>query len=390
MKFDTPTPLLILGDGPDLLSGLGRIGHDLAWLLSSMPEFNVGYLGRQSFGRAKFPWATYTFSPSEQWGEQRIKEAWQDLSGGKRGVILTVWDASRLLWFADGRGTGLQDWYDQRHFERWGYFMVDSAGVQPDKLPMEQAHVMANYDRVLIASRWGHHLAKNSLPPECDLDWMPHPINRNIFKPMDRAYGRSALGVANDVPLIGCVMTNQERKHWATAIATLALLPKPYRMWIHTDVLTKSWNILALATEYGVVDRLIWEGSNGVGRALSDTELAMRYSACDATFLISGCEGFAYPVAESLSCGTPVIVGNYGAQGDLSPWHVAPSWRRIETTHNVLRAEYYPWAFADQIELVISESKDGCKREECEALVQHLHMPLLGVQWKKWFRKGLQ
>src|SRR5438309_1472461 len=102
MTFDhtQPIPLLIVGDGPDQPTGLGRIGHDLAWLLSGMPEFKVGYLGRLAFGRSKFPWTQYVIGVQDQWGEGRIQKAWEDLSGGKKGIIFTVWDASRLLWFA--------------------------------------------------------------------------------------------------------------------------------------------------------------------------------------------------------------------------------------------------------------------------------------------------
>src|SRR5262249_40379107 len=162
-------------------------------------------------------------------------------------------------------------------------------------------------------------------------DWLPHPINRETFKPRDRMYGRSAWGIEDRVPVIGCVMANQARKHWPVALEMLARLPG-WRMWLHTDITVKDWNIHALPVEYGVADRIIFEG-----RALADAELAMRYSACDVTTVISGGEGFCYPVAESLSCGTPAIVGSYSAQAELSPWRVDPHWYRIDTSHNVLR-----------------------------------------------------
>ena len=55
LKSNAPIPLLFVGDG-ESLTGLSRIGHDLAWLTSSMPEFKVGYLGRQSIGSSRRPW----------------------------------------------------------------------------------------------------------------------------------------------------------------------------------------------------------------------------------------------------------------------------------------------------------------------------------------------
>ena len=44
----------------------------------------------------------------------------------------------------------------------------------------------------------------------------------------------------------------------------------------------------------------------------------MLYSACSVTLGI-GAEGFGYPVAESLACGVPCIVGSYGGQAEFLP-----------------------------------------------------------------------
>jgi glycosyltransferase involved in cell wall biosynthesis len=373
-------PILFLGDGADSHTGLGRIGHDLAWLASSMPEFKVGYLGRQAFGRAKFPWVQYSFSVAEQWGEERLEEAWQDLSQGQRGIIFTLWDASRLLWFVSGQGTHLEPFLKSFSFERWGYFMADAAGVRINALPMEQAHVVSHYDRVAFASRFGTSLAGGIEGPE--VDWLPHPINRDIYQPMDRTYGRSAFGVGSNETLIGCVMTNQARKHWPTVLEAVSLLPGKPRLWIHTDLLYHYWDIRALAIEYGIESQIVYEG-----RALSDKELAMRYAACDVTLVISGGEGFCYPVAESLSCGVPVLTGSYGAQAELAPWHVDPVTSIIDTNHNVRRAIYEAQDVASELGGLLMNRPSP---EECVRLVTHLNMRELGLVWKKWFHKGLK
>lgn len=375
-----PVPILFLGDAADSHTGLGRIGHDLAWLVSSMPEFRVGYMGRLAFGRAKFPWTQYSFGINEQWGENRIQEAWEDLSQGQRGVIFTVWDASRLLWFADGRGTPLESFLQGGAFERWGYFMMDASGVNPCQPPQEQAHVVGQYNRALTASRWAYDLASGIAGPE--LDWLPHPLNCEVFRPLGRLFGRSAWGVSDSQTLIGCVMTNQARKHWPTVFEAISLLPGKPRLWMHTDLLLHYWDLQALAVEYGVGDQIIYEG-----RALTDSELAMRYSACDATVVISGGEGFCYPVAESLACGVPVVTGAYGAQAELTPWKVAPLATAIDTSHNVRRAMYSARDVSDTLQTVL-DSKPIV--EDCVGLVRHLNFKQLGLPWKKWFHKGLE
>lgn len=384
-NLNQPVPILFLGDAPDLHTGLGRIGHDLAWLFSSMPEFRVGYLGRQGFGRSKFPWTQYQFGAHEQWGESRLEEAWNDLSQGKEGIVFTIWDASRLLWFAypEHGPIELRKFFGSGNFQRWGYFMADGAGVDPAKLPMEQQAVMEAYDRVLIASRWGNGLAKASLPGHRDLDWLPHPINRSTFYPRDRWAMRSAWKLPERARLIGCVMTNQERKHWPTVFEAIAMLQDTY-LWIHPDQELGHWNLPALAIEYGIVGRLISEP-----RSLSDQELALRYSACDCTVLVSGGEGFGYPVAESLSCGVPVVAGAYGAQAELCHEHmlVEPGHYRVETSHNVRRAGYEAAAVAHKIDHAIKSQRSG--EVDFTKLVEHLDMPKLGLLWQKWARKGL-
>lgn len=379
-NLNHPTSILILGDSPDSHTGLGRIGHDLAWLISSMPEFKLGYLGRMGFGRSRYPWTSYNFGPDEQWGERRIQEAWSDLAGNERGIILTVWDASRLLWFVDPNDSFLAS----DRFEKWAYCMADATGVIASQLPQEQAHVLSQYNRVLMASKWAYNLASSTGAP--DLDWLPHPINRTVFHPIPRMYGRSAWGVPDADTLIACVMTNQARKHWPTVMEAIAHLgsitnSRP-RLWIHTDLLHHYWSLQSLAVEYGIGSQIICEN-----RPLSDSELAMRYSACDATLIISGGEGFCYPVAESLSCGIPVITGSYGAQAELTRWLVEPVATVIDTSHNVRRAIYDA---RDVAETLVQVLLNRPLAEDCEGLVAHLNMRELGVQWKRWFRSGLQ
>jgi glycosyltransferase involved in cell wall biosynthesis len=350
-----------------------------------MPEFRVGYLGRAGFGRAKFPWVQYQFSAAEQWGEGRLVEAWEDLSQGREGIILTVWDASRLLWFAHpvGMPARVKALLGSPQIKKWGYVMVDSSGVNPFRLPLEQQTVLEAFDRVLIASKWGYELAKESLPGQKDLDWIPHPINRKTFYPRDRSAVRSAWGLRSDTKIVGCVMTNQVRKHWPTVMEAIAMMPDTV-LWVHTDLEMDVWNLPALALEYGIQDRIIMECQQ-----MADSELALRYSTCDATVLISGGEGFGYPVAESLSCGVPVVSGSYGAQAELCHEHmlVPPEHFRIETNHNVRRAGYSAAQVADRLEHAIKAKREG--DVDFTALVEHLDAPKLGVLWQKWARKGV-
>lgn len=398
-RFDLsrPVPILILGDSADALTGLARIGHDVAWILSGMPEFQVGYLGRMGVGRAHFPWVSYSFPATAQWGENHLQDAFEDLTQGRRGIVMTAWDASRLLWFADPMGMDerLQRFLASGAVERWSIFMQDSEGVIPGKLPLTAAHVMSRYDRVLLASKWAYGITKATLPDHPDIDWLPHMLNTERFSPQDKLFGRSHLGISEREVLIGCVMANQARKHWPTVFEALARmrstpagLPK---LWAHTDILMPIpghgfWNLQALAYEYGVADRAFFDT-----RKLSDHEMAMMYSACDATVLVSGAEGFAFPIVESLGCGVPCVSGRYAAGGDLVSHGIDPSGFRIDTQHNVKVAQYDAGAVAQALEIAVDQVRSGdWEREWGQSQVGHLNGSKLGKLYQRYFRKGLQ
>lgn len=398
-RFDLskPIPLLILSDGPDTGSGLARIAHDLAWLLCGMPEFQVGVLGRMAGGRAHYPWVTYSYPATAQWGEEQLQDCFEDLSQGRRGIIFTIWDATRLLWFADpvGMPERLQNFLASGAVERWGYFMQDCEGVMAGKLPLTSAHVMSKFDRVSLASKWAYTVTKATIPEHPDLDWWPHPLNTDRFSPQDRMASRSHWGIGERDVLIGCVMANQERKHWATVFEALATMRsttagRPH-IWCHIDTISPMpgrgyWNLQALAYEYGLGNRVILDVNK-----LSDRDMALRYSACDATVLISGGEGFGYPIVESLGCGVPCVTGQYGAGGEIASHAVVPVGHRIETQHNVRRAIYNAADVASALEIATDQVRNGdFEAQWGQDQVAHLNGAKIGKVIQKWVRKGLQ
>jgi glycosyltransferase involved in cell wall biosynthesis len=154
------------------------------------------------------------------------------------------------------------------------------------------------------------------------------------------------------------------------------------KLWAHTDRLRQYWDLEALTSEYGIGERVILDE-----RDYTDEEMAMRYSGCDCTVVISGGEGFCYPVAESLSCGVPCISGRYGAQSDLLSFGLCRLSERdtqIQTIHNIRRATYDPAGVAEVLKLNLE-----CSHDHVEQWVEHLDWPKLGVQWRKWFKRGL-
>ena len=386
-------PILLIGDNPCYSTGLARIGRDLAMLLSTMPEFRVAYLGRGIGQTRRFPFRIYDFPEYDQWGEQHIEKVWKDHSAGQPGIIMSVWDASRMLWF--GMPHRLQDTKLEkflgagRDFEKWGYFAVDSVGPNGKTLPMEMDAAVKGYDRVLAASKFGADAIGNDKNDE-NTDWLPHGLPDTLFlSNQDEAI---VAPVGYDI-LVGCVMTNQARKDWPVAFQTAAMLKQrfgnKFRFWTHSDVPINYWNLYGLAVEYGLLD--CWEPTYA---EISDRKLTDLYSNCSCTFLPSACEGFGYPIVESLGCGTPCVVTGYGAGAELVlPFaRSTPLSVRIDTMHNVYRAVLDANDFATRVVELAENKLDNWigVSGNCMAQVEHLRWKNLAEQWRKWFLAGIR
>lgn len=382
-----PVPLLFMSDNPALSTGLGRITKDLAVHASSLPEFRVGSLGRGGHSSTQLPFAQYSFSEDEQWGENLIESAWSDFAGSDPGIIMTVWDPSRLNWFANPMmGDRLEQFLKSGRFIRWGYIPVDSYGIG-NKLTTQVKDTLLGYDRLLAYTLFGKQIIENTIGRE--VDWIPHGYDHEVFQPRGRAAGRAILGVNETDTLIGCVMSNQGRKDWATAFGAIAQLRNSnpaLKFWAHTDVIERYWNLMALAFDFGIQNSIVVTQTG----MFNSEQLSYLYSACDITMLPSLGEGFGYPIVESLACGVPVVHGNYGGGAELLPdrnWLVEPVTERLDGLWNCVRPVWNPKDWAEKIQEVLGEFVDSTT---CMGAVEHLQWRTLWPScWHKFFLEGI-
>lgn len=390
------TPLLILGDGPQQGTGLARIVRDIATRAAAMPEFRVGTFGRLGHYSRHLPYYQYNFHPSveSQWGELELEAAWQDFAGQERGVVLTVWDATRLTWLGmpqtlpDGP---LRQWLLQRPFRLWGYFPVDSTAPDGTIGALGRATV-AGFDRVMAYSQFGAKALNTG-------DWCPHGLDLGVWKPRGRGAGREMLRtksggrltLCDDDVLVGCVATNQPRKDWGLVAATCALLKQHYgrrfRAWWHVDTLERShsWNMLALLQDFGLGDSVML-----VVDEWRDAEMARAYSACNVT-LAPGMEGFGYPATESMACGTPVVTGaGHGGSEFVTAVGgvlMSPVGDRIEGPHNMIRHVHDPERWKNTVVALVEDDRDP--RTVAESVGYLSWETLWKGYWQKWLRVDL-
>ena len=115
----------------------------------------------------------------------------------------------------------------------------------------------------------------------------------------------------------------------------------------------------------------------------SDEVMAQMYSACNVTLGI-GPEGFGFPMAESLACGVPCIVGSYGAQAEFVPQHmqVKPIAYYYEGAFCSKRPVHDPVKWASKVEDIRRNAK----------LPESIDWngPTLWNLWSDWFRRGIE
>ena len=387
-------PILFLSDGVDQSSGLARITRDLCTMLVSNPRFRVASLGYHSCGTIKLPWAMYAMANNE-FGELSLPYAWQDFSRGEPGIIMTVWDISRLLWLA--RPEYLQD-EDlkqriiqlRRTAKVWGYFPVDSTGPG-DRLTTMAKETLLGLDRILVTSPWADGVMRRTLGDQVcaqrGLTWMPHSINDQVF---NEEHAVADVILSTDDPpvtMIGIVATNQIRKDWGLVAETCAILkqhiPNAY-FWWHVDVDVRHWSIPALLEDFGL--QSITEVTHA---PIEDKELAARYRRCDVT-LHPGSEGFGFPIFESLFCGVPATHGDYASGASLmhtcalSQYLVKPVAWRYETEFNCVRPVFNPMDWANKVIEVLAMDNSGLAGK-----VEHLAVKNLYYPWKRWFEDGI-
>jgi glycosyltransferase involved in cell wall biosynthesis len=403
--MSTPLPVLIVGDAVSAPTGLGRITAAIAERAdASLKDVcRIATLGYGGPGSRKYNFFQYSFEDTKDFMIPVLPDVWEDWAGNERGVIFFIWDASRLGWFSRPNtmcpDPALKQFLTSAKIERWIYCPIDAEGPWDGRLSYPVTQYLRGFDRILAYGAFGENVLRKSLGDqlacESDLTSIPHGIDSTVFYPRDRQAskrdftkitGAATLrgtqweSILDEAPLIGVVATNQARKDWGLWAEVCALFLKRHptaRFWIHTDMIERDASISSLLVDFGLLDSVVI--SLGY---LDDDAMAQAYSACDLTLGIGAGEGFGYPIAESLFCGTPVVHGKYAGAVDYL-WDdllVDPAIFQVRGSFNTKRPIFNPKDWFEKMESllwkrVVSPSQlDWCN---------------VWPRFEAWFRKGL-
>jgi glycosyltransferase involved in cell wall biosynthesis len=395
------TPILILSDAPTANTGLGRITRDVATRIhANMGDvFECGTIGYGGSYSRSLGFPQYTLDMHE-WVAFNLPEVWRDFTGDRKGILLTIWDSSRLRWLTHPEtcpDPRLKKFLISQPFEKWAYLPIDATGPH-DRLTGILKNTIEGFDRALAYSQWAHDILRRTLHPAMDLDWVPHGIDTSVFFPRHRVQARHSfgarinakyvkgkrmgqfVGIPDDAFFIGIVATNQIRKDWAWGLTTVAELAKERNtwVWIHTDEMERHFSIPALLNDFNLSENAIVTIAE-----FTDEQMAWCYSACDCTIAIGLGEGFGFSAAESLACGVPAVAPDYGG-GEFIPTEflVKPMAYRMEGPYNCIR----PVMSAKDAASVVRKQKNH--HTFCPDSI-NWNGPTLWKRWEEWLRKGL-
>lgn len=208
----------------------------------------------------------------------------------------------------------------QRLTPRWvPWFPVDH-----DPLPPPVADRVRESYQPLVFSK--HALAS------CDAagiqaHYIPHGVDTNVFKPVDRKTARDRLKIADGKFLVSCVMANKglpSRKAWPQQLEAFAGFVRRHPdavLYLHTitDQSMGGVNIREALDSFGVPkDNVLIADQYRLMTGIPDEVLANIYSASDVLLNCTMGEGFGVPILEAQACGCPVITGDWTAMSELT------------------------------------------------------------------------
>lgn len=205
-----------------------------------------------------------------------------------------------------------------RHVTAW-------APVDHDPIPPLVAKPLRHAKHVWAMSRFAEtQMRAAGLTP----DYVPHGVDTDVYKPMDRAAAREAWGIQPGRFMAAMVATNK-------GFPSRKSLDRVLKAWgvflqTHPDALLYIHTLEG--EQYGGLDLAQCAEFYGIGadnirfpdmyRFLRGDYHAGRmnalYNAADVLLAPSMGEGFGIPVIEAQAAGCPVIVSNFTAQAELA------------------------------------------------------------------------
>lgn len=148
---------------------------------------------------------------------------------------------------------------------------------------------------------------------------IPHGIDLDLFRPIDRAEARSMTGLPQDRFAVLVLDQNNPRKRLDIAFDAFARFaadkPANVKLVYHGPLGGKGrWDIMGMAEDLDIDDRLILPRRDGL--SIPNDQMAYLYSMCDVKLSTTSGEGWGLTTMEAMACGVPNIAPDFAALGE--------------------------------------------------------------------------
>jgi glycosyltransferase involved in cell wall biosynthesis len=177
-------------------------------------------------------------------------------------------------------------------------------------------------NRIISMSKFGEsQLKENGFSSY----YIPHGVNTNIFKPLDKKQRKIDIGLNPDTIVFGMISANKEsinpRKSFQQAMEAFAMFikKKPNSLlYIHTDPdFPGGFPLKQLAADLGILNQVGFPDRYKQKYNTSKEEMNLIYNSFDVLLSPSSTEGFCIPIIEAQACGLPVIVNDWCSMPEL-------------------------------------------------------------------------
>lgn len=270
--------------------------------------------------------------------------------------------------------------------------------IDHDPIPNKVLEIARQATKGIVMSKFGYEKAREA---GLDVFYIPHGIDTNTFKQIDRREARTRLNLPQDIFIVGMVAANKgnpSRKAFFEQLMAFARFKEKHSdafLFLHTEDGTRGGEVVNLIQ---LCQRLGFQPGRDVlfcdqyQYALGFPDEYMRdiYNAFDVLMNVSLGEGFGIPIVEAQACGCPVIVGDWTSMGELtfSGWKIPKGDAQAEY-HDYFDA--YQWrvnvgAVAERLErayrvkddpAIRAKARKGAVAYDADRIVEQFWTPVL-------------
>lgn len=232
-----------------------------------------------------------------------------------------------------------------------------------------------------------------------DCHYIPHGCSVDVYKPLDKAECRKAIGIPADKFVVLMVAANQSfpsRKAFPECLAAFSEFHKAHPdslLYLHTTMKPRgqAWDgveLDLLIKALGLQDCVIFAKEYTLILGLPDTEMAKVYNSADVLLSASMGEGFGVPIIEAQACGTPAITTNFSSMPELTfngiavepvqlSYTALNTWQAVPSIHGITDA-------LESIYQTSSADKGTHAQIGRQAIVQNYSWPVVMDAWREF------